>query len=91
MKNISLSKSIQSALATVPIVFTKDDQEVNGDLLIYHKKRTTLVEPILFDPNNKKIDTTDLFIVSDELSCKLSFGGDLDAGNYTLILKFYYI
>jgi hypothetical protein len=91
MKDISTIKTINYDLATQPITFSKTDQETNGDLILYHKKNTRLIEPILFDPNMKKIDTTDLFKATDNMQCKLAFGGDLDAGNYTLILKFYYI
>ena len=91
MKDISQVGTINYDLATQPIVFTKADQETNGDLVIYHKKMTRLIEPILFDPNMKKVDTTDLFSATDNTSCKFAFGGDLDSGDYTLILKFYYI
>jgi hypothetical protein len=64
---------------------------VSGVLTINHEKDTNYVELTVYDASGRKVDINGLMQITDVDNIEVDFGGDISAGVWTYILKYWYL
>lgn len=89
-KRISTDNRIkaENAEKTVKVIFENSDLS-SFILHVTHTKNTQDVQFLLKNPSGVIQDTSSIARVIDEYNVEIDFGGDIESGNWTLLLIFW--